>query len=65
MAKIKLSPESYAKLLQNERNLVDIVAEIDNAEKCGIDCERYRGALKAQLAEIAQMKLYYSPVQGM
>lgn len=65
MGKIKLTPESYAKLLQNERNLTDIVSELDNAEKCGIDCKRYRGALAAQLSELANMKRFYSPVQGM
>jgi hypothetical protein len=61
MERIKLSTDSYAKLLQNERNLTDIVAEIDHAEKCGIECQRYRAALKAQLTETANMKLYYTP----
>lgn len=64
MEKVKLTPETYAKLLQNERNLIDIVAELDNAEKCGIDCQRYRAALQAQLAETANLKRFYSPSAG-
>lgn len=60
-AKFKFSQESYAKLLQNERNLTDMTAELATAEKCGIDCQRYRAVLQQQLATIAQMKANYAP----
>lgn len=59
--KVKLSQASYAKLLQNERNLTDITAELATAEKCGIDCQNYRAVLQQQLAAIANMKANYSP----
>jgi hypothetical protein len=59
--KVTLSKDSYSKLLQAERGLTDIVAELDNAEKCGIDCQNYRSSLKMQLATIANMKAFYTP----
>ena len=61
MAEIALSKESYGKLLDAERQLTSIVTELDNAEKCGIDCQNYREALRNQLAMIANMKAYYTP----
>lgn len=61
MEKVALSPASYAKLLDAERGLTDVVAEIDTAEKCGIECQNYRASLQAQLAAIANLKAHYTP----
>lgn len=63
MQNVALTKESYAKLLQAERNLTGIVGELDKAEKCNIDCQGYRSALKAQLEAISNMKLYFAPKQ--
>ena len=59
---IKLSADTYRKLLDAERGLTDVVAELSKAEKCGIDCQGYRVALQNQLASIAAMKANYSPL---
>lgn len=61
MAKITLTPETYNALLKSERELTDIVSEIEKAEKCGIDCQSKREALRNQLAAIAAMKANFAP----
>jgi hypothetical protein len=58
---MRLSNESFQSLLDAERGLTGIVAELDNAEKCGIECQNYRASLRAQLAEIANLKAYFAP----
>jgi len=60
-SKIRLSPESYQGLLVAERNLHDLIPEMDKMEDCGIDCVTYRAALKEMLDRIEKMKLYYAP----
>lgn len=64
MAGVALSPDNYNNLLEAERRLTSIVSELDNAEKCGIDCQGYRDALRNQLAMISNMKAYYAPKPG-
>lgn len=61
MEKVELSPLAYQNLLDAERGLTGIVAHLDNAEKCGIECQNYRASLRAQLAEIQNMKAYFAP----
>lgn len=61
---IQLMPETYQKLLTSERMLTDVVAELDKAEKCGIDCQNYRETLRQQLATMAQLKANYAPKMG-
>ena len=61
MAEIRLSPERYQELLNAERGLTGIVSDLDKAEACGIECQRYRETLRAQLAAIAAMKQHFAP----
>lgn len=56
-----LTRDQYAKLLDAERKLTDMTSQLPVAEKCGIDCQNYRQALKTQLEIIANLKLGYAP----
>lgn len=38
MGKIKLPPDKVAELKQRQRELHDILPEIDALEQCGVDC---------------------------
>lgn len=61
---LKLTPETYQKLLDAERGLTAVVGEFEKAEKCGIDCQDKREKLRNQLAMIAQLKANYNPASG-
>lgn len=61
MDDVRLSAEAYQQLLDAERGLTGVMAHLDNADKCGIDCQNYRATLKNQLAEIANIKAHFAP----
>lgn len=56
-----LSQDLYAKLLQAERDLTDIVKELDKAEACDYDCRELRAMQEQKLAWIAKVKQNYAP----
>lgn len=58
---VTLTKETYSKLLEAERGLTDVVAELDKAEQCGIDCQSKREALRNQLQAIQNMKANFAP----
>lgn len=62
MAKVALTQQQYNDLLSAERGLTDIVDDLDKAEKCGIDCQQKREALRNQLAAIQNIKAFFAPV---
>ena len=64
MAKIKLSKENYAGLLQSERLLHDILPEMDKAEECGIECQEFRRVHAEAMQRIEAMKRNYGPNSG-
>lgn len=53
--KIKLPPESIASLQQSQRELIDILPEIDNAEACGVECQEYRRIHSEAMDRIEQL----------
>lgn len=57
----QMTPESYSKLLATERNLTDLITEVDKAESCGIECQGYRNSIEAQLNQISLLKQTYAP----
>lgn len=38
----KLPPGEVAKLKEAQRQLHDVLPEIDKAEECGVECQHYR-----------------------
>lgn len=62
MAKeFRFDKADYAELLQAERDLHDLLPEIDKAEECGIDCQARRADREAALERISAMKKNYKP----
>lgn len=59
-----LSPENYQKVLDAERQLTEVVGDLDKAEQCGIDCQQYRTSLRSQLEMISKVKANFAPKPG-
>lgn len=57
----KLPPELYAKLLEEERRLLDFVPEFNKAEECGIECAQDRAKHAGYLELIGMLKQNYGP----
>lgn len=58
---IKLSRELYNKLIEDQRRLSDILAEMDKAEECGIDCQAFRDLHKQALEQNMALAAKYKP----
>lgn len=61
MDHIKLPNEQFAKLLQAERDLHDILPEMDKADECGIDCQEFRRLHSEMMDNIAGLKKNFGP----
>ena len=61
MSKIRLSNEDYASILQAERQLHDILPDIDNAEECGVECQEYRRVHAEYMQQIEKLKAKFGP----
>lgn len=59
MAKIMLTPERVAELRTAQRNLHDILPEIDRAESCGIECDSYRTMVEQAHEKVTQLLSTY------
>lgn len=60
-AEIRLDQATYNRLLQSERELHDLIAELDKAEECGIDCTAHKADREDALARISAIKKNYAP----
>lgn len=58
---IKLPPEAVASLQQSQRELTDLLTEIDKAESCGIDCQLYRQTHSEAMERIDALLTNFGP----
>jgi len=61
MSKIKLPPEKIAELRAKQRELHDLLPEMDAAEQCGIDCTMLRSIRDDAFDKINKLIQYYGP----
>ena len=61
MSKIKLTQEQVIALQTAQRELHDIIPEIDKAEQCGIDCQLYRQLQQEATDRISKMIEHFGP----
>ena len=61
MSKLKLGKEDMAKLTTAERDLHDILPEMDKAEECGIDCQEFRRMHGEAMSSIEALKRNFGP----
>lgn len=61
MSKIKLPPEKITELRQHQRALHDILPELDDVEKCGVDCTPLREMRDTAMDQIEKMITYFGP----
>lgn len=61
MSKIKLTTEKITELRQHQRALHDILPELDNAEKCGVDCTMMRELRNDAMDKIENIIKYFGP----
>lgn len=59
--KFTLPVDMYNQLLEDERNLVNAIRDIDTAEECGIECQHLRDATSNALVRISKLKQHYAP----
>jgi hypothetical protein len=58
-SKIVLSPEDIAGVQQSQRELTDLLTELDRAEECGVDCQQFRAATKEALEQAGKIVMHY------
>jgi len=56
---IKLPTDKVAELKKAQRELHDILAELDRAEECDIDCQVYREIQQAQYEQVSKLLEHY------
>jgi ribosome assembly protein YihI (activator of Der GTPase) len=56
-----ISKEEHLGLLEAQRQLTDILPEIDKAEECGIDCQAYRSQHADALQQITNILKNFGP----
>ena len=60
-SRIVLPPEHVAGLHQSQRELTDLLPELDKAEECGIDCQLYRQSLQEALEQANNLLKNFGP----
>jgi len=60
MAPIKLSDALIGELRTNQRTLHDLIAELDKAESCGVDCQEFRRVHQQEHERITALIQHYS-----
>jgi hypothetical protein len=63
MEPVKLSASALSKLKQAQRNIHDILPELDKAEACGIECQQYRQLVADTQQRIESLLTYYGTGQ--
>lgn len=61
MSKFKFPPEKITELRRHQRELHDILPELDDAEKCGVDCTPLRELRSSAMEQIEKMIQYFGP----
>lgn len=61
MGKIKLAKDDLAKLITAERELHDLLPEMDKGEECGIDCQEFRRVHAEAMERITALKKNFGP----
>jgi len=61
MAKTVLTNEQYAKLLEAERVIHDVLPDLDKLEECGVECQAYREGLRQKQQQIEAIKQNFAP----
>lgn len=61
MAGFNLSPERAIELAQRQRELHDILPELDKLEQCGVDCTAPHEILRDAQNKIAKLLEFYGP----
>ncbi len=61
MKHITIPKEQFAGLLQAERDLHDLLPEIDKAEECGIECQEFRRVHGEVMENITKLKQNFGP----
>jgi predicted DNA-binding protein (UPF0251 family) len=59
VGKIKLSAERVAQLRQAQRQLHDILPEMDAAEQCGIECQQFRSLVQEAQNKITNLLTHF------
>lgn len=59
--RVKLPPEAVASLQQAQRDLQDILPDIEGAESCGIDCQQYRQTHSEAMERIEALLTNFGP----
>lgn len=61
MPEIRLERETYANMLQAERNMQSYSPLFDKLEECGLDCQLFRQMQQETLARSAAIKKHFAP----
>lgn len=61
MAKLTLSPEDVDKLKTAERNVNEVLAEVDKLEDCDVDCRLYREELARIMNTSVKLRKNFAP----
>ena len=61
MAKVTLTNEQYAKILEAERAIHDVLPDLDKLEECGVECQAYRDGLRQKQEQIEAIKRNFGP----
>ena len=61
MHKLMLPPDKIAELKQRQRELHDILPEIDKLEQCGQDCSAEHEVLQEAQRRITNILKFYGP----
>lgn len=51
----KLPADTLTKLREADRELHDVLSELDKADECGIECREYRRVVKEQREQISKL----------
>lgn len=61
MKHIILTNEQHASLIKAERDLHDVLPDMDKAEECGIDCQEFRRLHGEAMERIEALKRNFGP----
>lgn len=61
MSKVQLTNEQYAKLLDAERTIHDILPDLQKLEECDVDCQQFRAQVEQRQRQIAALKQNFAP----
>lgn len=61
MAKITMSKEQYQNVTKAERQLTDVLPDLDKLEDCGVDCSAAKEHVKQELARASKLKQHFAP----